>query len=85
MASADLIINTLQDVANNKSKEFEAYNEELCNNIKQRIDTKLREQNLSISDRALFVNIISYYHFKKLSDSIGYSTYIFCVLIYFND
>ena len=55
MASADLIINTLKDVANNKSKEFEAYNEDLCNNIKQRIDSKLREQNLSIEERSIFV------------------------------
>jgi len=35
-------------------KELERYDEAVCNDIKKRIDTKLRESKVSVADRAKF-------------------------------
>jgi hypothetical protein len=52
MASASVVVSALKDL--NKSQEVDRYNEGLCRDIQQRLDSKLSD--LSIADKALFVN-----------------------------
>jgi hypothetical protein len=53
MASASVVVSALKGI--NNSQEVDRYNEGLCRDIQQRLDSKLNEQNLSIADKAIFV------------------------------
>ena len=64
MASASVVVSALKDIKN--SQEVDRYNESLCRDIQQRLESKLNEQNLSIADKAIFVKI------KLFIDDINY-------------
>ena len=53
MASASVVVSALKDIKN--SQEVDRYNESLCRDIQQRLESKLNEENLSIADKAIFV------------------------------
>ena len=53
MASADVIVSALRDMPKNAA--LDRYDESVCNDIKDRLDSKLKD--LSITERALFVSV----------------------------
>jgi hypothetical protein len=53
--SAELVVTALRDLSNNK--ELDRYDENLCADIQKRLDSKLKERNMSISEKSIFVNI----------------------------
>jgi len=53
MASAEIVVNALRDIKDNK--ELNRYDESLCRDIQQRLDSKLKENNMSISEKSIFV------------------------------
>lgn len=53
MASAEIVVSALKDLSNNK--EFDRYDETLCVDIQRRLDSKLKEKNLGIGEKAIFV------------------------------
>jgi hypothetical protein len=53
--SAELVVTALRDLSNNK--ELDRYDENLCTDIQKRLDSKLKERNMSISEKSIFVNI----------------------------
>jgi hypothetical protein len=54
--SAAIVVNALKDLTNNKNLDH--YDENLCADIKSRLDSKLREEKYSIDDRVEFVIIL---------------------------
>lgn len=57
MASADLIVSSLKDLS--KNKELDRYDANLCADISKRLEAKLNESNLSVSEKAKFVRFIT--------------------------
>ena len=55
MASADLIVNTLKDLS--AKPGLDRYDASLCADIQKRMDTRLREKNLSVTEKTVFVNM----------------------------
>lgn len=55
MASAEIVVNALKDIKDNK--DLDRYDEKLCMDIQQRLDGKLKENNMSISEKSIFVRI----------------------------
>ena len=53
MTSAELVINTLKDLRGRE--EYNRYDENLCADIKKRLDGKLNEKNLGITEKTIFV------------------------------
>ena len=53
MASAEIVVNALRDIKD--KKELDRYDESLCRDIQQRLDSKLKENNMSISEKSIFV------------------------------
>lgn len=53
MTSAELVINTLKDLRGRE--EYNRYDENLCADIKKRLDGKLSEKNLGITEKTIFV------------------------------
>ena len=52
MANAELVVNALKDLSN--KKELSRYDENVCLDIHKRLDAKLNEKNLSISEKSQF-------------------------------
>lgn len=55
MTSAELVINTLKDLRGRE--EYNRYDENLCADIKKRLDGKLNEKNLGITEKTIFVSV----------------------------
>ena len=51
--SAEIVVSTLKDLSD--KPELNRYDENLCADIQKRLDSKLRERNMSISEKSLFV------------------------------
>lgn len=64
MASAQVIVNTVKEIPN--SQELNRYDESVCADIQKRLDSKLREKDLSIAEKALFV--IDKFAIEKLNN-----------------
>lgn len=54
MSSAEIVVNALKDVRN--KPELDRYDENLCLDIQQKLDASLKEQNMSISEKSIFVS-----------------------------
>lgn len=54
MASAEMVVDALRDIKD--KKELDRYDENLCMDIQKRLDGKLKEQNMSISEKSIFVS-----------------------------
>ena len=54
MASADVIVNSLKELAGNK--ELDRYDDNLCNEIKSKLDQSLKDNEIVGHERALFVS-----------------------------
>lgn len=54
MSSAELVVNTLKDLQGRE--EFNRYDDNLCADIKKRLEAKLSEKNLGIKEKAIFVS-----------------------------
>ena len=54
MASAEIVVNALKDIKD--KKELDRYDENLCIDIQKRLDGKLKEENMSISEKSIFVS-----------------------------
>ena len=54
MSSAELVISALRDIKD--KKELDRYDENLCADIQKRLEGKIKEQNMSISEKTVFVN-----------------------------
>lgn len=54
MATPELIIKAVNETANNQ--DLSRYDENVCSDIHRKLDSKLKEQELSIADKALFVS-----------------------------
>jgi hypothetical protein len=60
--SAEIVVSTLKDLTG--KPELDRYDETLCADIQKRLDSKLRERNMSISEKSIFVGLfysLSYY------------------------
>ncbi len=60
--SAEIVVSTLKDLTG--KPELDRYDETLCADIQKRLDSKLRERNMSISEKSIFVSLfysLSYY------------------------
>jgi hypothetical protein len=53
MASPDVIVSVLKDLY--KKPELSRYDESLCADIQKRLDAKLDERNLSVTEKTKFV------------------------------
>lgn len=56
MASAEVVVSALKDLQ--QRKELDRYDENLCADIQKRLETKLRERNMSISEKSIFVKTL---------------------------
>lgn len=54
MASAEIVVDALKDVRN--KPELDRYDEKLCLDIQQKLDATLKEKNMSISEKSIFVS-----------------------------
>jgi len=70
--SAELVVTALRDLSNNK--ELDRYDENLCTDIQKRLDSKLKERNMSISEKSIFVNI-NFRFFVNIHDFFYYLLY----------
>ena len=59
MASAQVVVSALKDL---KGPEVDRYNESLCVEIQQRLDSKLSD--LSMPDRTKFVSLLFFQYLK---------------------
>jgi hypothetical protein len=59
MSSAQVVVNALKDVVNRK--DLDRYDENLCADIQQRLDSKLKESNMTVSERTIFVRSLIYF------------------------
>ncbi len=55
MASAELVVKSLKDLSS--KPELNRYDASLCADIQKRLDSSLKEKNLSVSEKAIFVRI----------------------------
>ena len=56
MASAELVVKSLKDLSS--KPELNRYDASLCADIQQRLDSSLKEKNLSVTEKAVFVRIL---------------------------
>ena len=70
--SAELVVTALRDLSNNK--ELDRYDENLCTDIQKRLDSKLKERNMSISEKSIFV-YINFRFFVNIHDFFYYLLY----------
>jgi hypothetical protein len=54
MSSAEVVVSALRDLS--QKPELSRYDENLCADIQRRLDTKLRERDMSIQEKAIFVS-----------------------------
>ncbi len=54
--------------------ELDRYDENLCADIQKRLDSKLKERNMSISEKSIFVNI-NFRFFVNIHDFFYYLLY----------
>lgn len=54
--SAEIVVSTLKDLTG--KPELDRYDETLCADIQKRLDSKLRERNMSISEKSIFVGLL---------------------------
>ena len=59
MASPDLIFKAVNETANNQ--DLSRYDQNVCLDIHRKLDGKLKEQDLSIAEKSVFVNIKNYF------------------------
>jgi hypothetical protein len=62
MSSAQVVVNALKDVVNRK--DLDRYDENLCADIHQRLDSKLRESNMTVGERTVFVRCFTIFDAK---------------------
>lgn len=56
MASAEVVVSTVKELKN--VPQLDRYDENLCADIQKKLDQKLREKEMSISEKALFVSFL---------------------------
>lgn len=54
MSSAEVVVNALKDLRGRE--DLNRYDESLCADIKKRIEGKLSESNMSITEKTIFVS-----------------------------
>jgi hypothetical protein len=59
MASAELVVNALKDLSS--KPELNRYDASLCADIQKRMDSSLKEKNLSVSEKTIFVRLLPKY------------------------
>ena len=64
MASAELVVNALKDLSS--KPELDRYDASLCSDIQKRMDSSLKEKNLSVSEKTIFVRFIAKIIFRIL-------------------
>jgi hypothetical protein len=51
--SAEIVVSALKDLSNRK--DLDRYDENLCVDIHKRLDSKLKEKNMSVAEKTVFV------------------------------
>ena len=57
--SAELIVSSLKELAGRK--ELDRYDANLCLDIRKKLDSKLNENGMSISEKSLFVSTFLFF------------------------
>jgi hypothetical protein len=51
--SAEIVVSALKDLTNRK--DLDKYDENLCLDIHKRLDAKIKENNMSVTEKTVFV------------------------------
>ena len=51
---ANLVVEALKDLSSNK--ELDRYDASLCADIQKRMDSQIKEKNMSVTEKTVFVN-----------------------------
>ena len=67
--SAEIVVSTLKDFSG--KPELDRYDETLCAEIQKRLDAKLKERDMSISEKSIFVSyFFSMFFLSKNNSSL---------------